>query len=89
MAAGKPDKGINDPVVEELPWHPRNPGREGRIFPDIQGEDEVAGLEPVSAVLSRITQRTRRFVRGEKFADSPSATVRSLEIALNLISSSG
>lgn len=69
MVAGEPDKGINDPVVEELPWHPLNSGGGGNIFPDIQGEDAWGGLETVSAVLSRIIQRMRRSIRAEKFAD--------------------
>lgn len=43
MVAGEPDKGINDPVVEELPWHPLNSGGGGSIFPDTQGEDEWGG----------------------------------------------
>lgn len=47
MVAGEPDKGINDPVVEELPWHPPNSGGGGSIFPDIPGEDEgVGGWRP-------------------------------------------
>lgn len=45
MVAGEPDKGINDPVVEELPWHPPNSGGGGSIFPEIQGEDEWWGRE--------------------------------------------
>lgn len=75
MVAGEPDKGINDPVVQELPWHPLNSGG-GSIFPDIQGEDQgerggggFGGLETVPVVLSHIIQRAHRFVRNEKFAD--------------------
>lgn len=60
MVAGEPNKGINDPVVEELPWHPLNSG--GR-------EASSQTLKTVSAVLSSIIQRTRRFIHGEKFAD--------------------
>lgn len=60
MVAGEPDKGINDPVVEELPWHPLNSGG---------GDASSQTLETVSAVLSRIIQRTCRFIHGEKFAD--------------------
>lgn len=72
MVAGEPDKGINDPVVEELAWHPLNSGAGGKHLPRHTRRGRVGdggGLEIVSAVLSRIIQRTRRFIRAEKCSD--------------------
>lgn len=69
MVAGEPNKGINDPVVEELPWHPLNSGGGGSIFPDIQGEDEWGGWRPSPLSSPVSSKRTRRFIRAEKFAD--------------------
>lgn len=73
MVAGEPDKGINDPVVEELAWHPLNSGAGGKHLPTQTYKERTSGgrggLETVSAVLSRIIQRTRRFIRAEKCSD--------------------
>lgn len=43
MVAGEPDKGINDPVVEELPWHPPNSGGGGKHLPRHTRRGRVGG----------------------------------------------